>query len=568
MQNPTHSDGSGSLLPQVDMLVAALAYARKGWRVLPLHSVTIAGFCTCKHVDCTYAGQHPRIPYTVKDATTNFQTITQWWQDYPDANIGIATGEGLLVLNVDPTQGGSIEKLKEFFAIPETTLARSGDGNWQLYFSYNRALHLCNTKNKIGVGIESKADGSYVIAPPSLCRAHVRAVFLNELEPVNIPPLLLPPILQTQALPSLLSVDFSMVPPEQHALVQAELQFLATLLAPESPATSEWYATSHQKALPARFILAEKKRDIVLQQSAAMLKRVGACDDVLLTALQAFNRVQCRPPLSQEAVRTIVKRTGHGSPVLPVDKRDSVDAATIFPLEQLMTMPIVEPAWIIPGILPQGITLFAGRPMLGKTQLILEWSLALAGGVSVLDKFPVEPGGVLFFGLEDSIQSMYARAHSILHDRAIPSDFAWTSNWSRLNAGGLADLEEWLDIHPETRLVVVDALVRVHTFTRASPTLRDYTILTPLRRIAEQYHVSVLVLHHLRKSRPADLADEIQTLADLQDIVNCTMVLQHDHTQERTTLHISGTGMAAQTLLLRYHRTTSHWELECDDRPA
>jgi hypothetical protein len=46
----------------------------------------------------------PRAP-RVKDATTNRARILAWWTRHPQANIGLATGHGFDVLDVDGPAG-------------------------------------------------------------------------------------------------------------------------------------------------------------------------------------------------------------------------------------------------------------------------------------------------------------------------------------------------------------------------------------------------------------------------------------------------------------------------------
>ncbi len=74
-------------------LVAALCYAARGWRVLPLHNPDSLGQCSCANPTCDRVGEHPRTPNGVKSATTDFATIRSWWNQWPDANVGIATGD-------------------------------------------------------------------------------------------------------------------------------------------------------------------------------------------------------------------------------------------------------------------------------------------------------------------------------------------------------------------------------------------------------------------------------------------------------------------------------------------
>src|SRR5215470_11391526 len=85
----------------------ALYYASRGWPVLPLHSVE-GGRCRCGDATCRSPGKHPRTQHGVKEASAHSRQIGRWWQWWPDANVGIATGvaSGLLVLDIDPRNGG------------------------------------------------------------------------------------------------------------------------------------------------------------------------------------------------------------------------------------------------------------------------------------------------------------------------------------------------------------------------------------------------------------------------------------------------------------------------------
>lgn len=89
-----------------DLLSAALGYGKRGWRVFPVHSPT-GGTCSCGKADCRSIGKHSRVKGWLEVAGTSESTIRQWWQRWPDANIGIATGRksGLVVLDVDEKNG-------------------------------------------------------------------------------------------------------------------------------------------------------------------------------------------------------------------------------------------------------------------------------------------------------------------------------------------------------------------------------------------------------------------------------------------------------------------------------
>ena len=87
---------------------AALDYAKSGFRVLPLYSIK-NGKCTCGK-NHPRPGKHPRTLRGWKDATTDLDTVRRWWEKWPNANIGMVTGE-LVVLDVDLPQPSPLSML-------------------------------------------------------------------------------------------------------------------------------------------------------------------------------------------------------------------------------------------------------------------------------------------------------------------------------------------------------------------------------------------------------------------------------------------------------------------------
>src|SRR5262249_43391755 len=93
-------------------LLTALAYARKGWRVFPLHSV-IDGRCSCGKACGERRAKHPRTPHGFQDATTDETQLATGWAAWPDANIGIATGPESGIFVIGPDGQAGIDALAE-----------------------------------------------------------------------------------------------------------------------------------------------------------------------------------------------------------------------------------------------------------------------------------------------------------------------------------------------------------------------------------------------------------------------------------------------------------------------
>jgi hypothetical protein len=148
---------------------AALDYAARAWPVFPLH--TAAPTCSCGAPSCERAGKHPRTKNGLKDATTNLDQVHAWWSQFPEANIGIVTGavSGLAVVDVDANRDGLL-RLGELEAkhgtLPETPTAQTGGGGMHLLFSLP-VEGLTNSINRIAQGIDVRAEGGYIVAPPS-----------------------------------------------------------------------------------------------------------------------------------------------------------------------------------------------------------------------------------------------------------------------------------------------------------------------------------------------------------------------------------------------------------------
>jgi putative DNA primase/helicase len=148
----------------------ALKYAALGLHVHPLHTI-VDGHCSCDAgSDCAHPGKHPRTPNGVKDATIDRKTIKAWWNRWPDANIGIATGRmsDIFVLDVDGDVGkASRKELKaKHGRLPKTVTVRTGRGR-HLYFRCDGA-RVGNSVGKLGNGIDVRGDGGYIVAAGSV----------------------------------------------------------------------------------------------------------------------------------------------------------------------------------------------------------------------------------------------------------------------------------------------------------------------------------------------------------------------------------------------------------------
>lgn len=174
--------------------VVALRYAARGWAVLPVHTPLPHGGCSCEQ-DCgVSAGKHPRTRHGLKEASRNPDRIWSWWRRWPQANVGICTGResGLVVLDVDVRHNGeaSLEALEATYdRLPRTLTALSGGGGRHLYFQHP-GQRISNTAHLGGFsGLDVRADGGYIVAPPSLHQSGQHYAWEEPLRPLEVLPL-------------------------------------------------------------------------------------------------------------------------------------------------------------------------------------------------------------------------------------------------------------------------------------------------------------------------------------------------------------------------------------------
>lgn len=115
-------------------------------------------------------------PHGCKDATGDPERVAAWWRTEPQANIGLATGHMFDVIDIDGPRGmqsllGDLPRLDaEGGPWAQITAASIGEvktpGGWHYYFDAVPGAR--NGASRWGAGVDTRALGGYVLAPPSI----------------------------------------------------------------------------------------------------------------------------------------------------------------------------------------------------------------------------------------------------------------------------------------------------------------------------------------------------------------------------------------------------------------
>jgi hypothetical protein len=131
------------------MIEAALSWLDRGFPVFPI----------------VPRGKKPLgslVPHGLKDATRDPAVIRDWWLRVPKANIGLRTGEGYFVIDLDGPDAAA------WFAkhcAPRTLTVKTAKG-FHAYFS--AAARVPNSAGKLAPGVDVRGGGGYVVAAPSI----------------------------------------------------------------------------------------------------------------------------------------------------------------------------------------------------------------------------------------------------------------------------------------------------------------------------------------------------------------------------------------------------------------
>ena len=430
------------------LLQQALGLAARGWRVFP----------------CESKGKKPLVRDWPHVAATNFLDVTDIWRPFPEANIGVATGQssGIFVLDVDGQVG--TDSVLAWNArgqeLPATLRVRTARG-WHFYFAAPSDMNIHNSASKLAPGLDVRGNGGYVIAPPSIHETGAVYEFHDSGSPVLPAP-----------------------------------DWLLDLLGNRAEVIADVETAS---AIP------EGRRNNTLMRLAGSMRRRGASRSAIEDALLNENSERCLPPLSEAEVSEIACSVSRYEPA-----RSKQAAGNRRP--ELLTLSDVvarEVDWLWKPYLALGmLAMLSGDPGAGKTFV----SLAIAADVST-GRVPstcdaCTPGDVLYLSAENSPEHVVRpRFDSLGGDPArfhlLRGSVVGEGQQTERGCVRLSDVSLLRDalLNTQARLVIVDPIqsylgaeVDAHRSNETRP------VMDGLARLAEEHGCCILLVRHLSKA--------------------------------------------------------------------
>jgi archaellum biogenesis ATPase FlaH len=457
---------------------AALAYAKGGWPVFPVHGIQ-NGHCTCGKAGCEKPGKHPRTTHGLKDATTEEAMIRAWWARWPDGNIGHPTGK-VVVLDIDGPAGEAA--LAELEAkrgkLPATLTARTGrEGGKHLYFDANGAKAR-NSASKLGPHLDIRGEGGYVILPPSIHQSGNTYQWGSKVRAAALP------------------------------------AWFAALLAEAERNQSSETGTGG--------LIREGQRNAHLASLAGSMRRRAMTPEAIEAGLLKENAGRCDPPLPEREVRGIATSVSRYEPAKPgaQPSGETISLAKMRVFSSIKPEPL---RWLWPGRIPLGKpTVIAGDPGLGKSLLTLDIAARVSTGAAFPDGAACDQGSVVLLSAEDdagdtirprldAAEADVSRIHLLEAVRNVMADGKAVETTFSLER----DIPALEDAIQQTgaRVVVIDPISAYLGATDSHNNSAVRGLLTPLAALAGRYKVAVVAISHLRKSGGAAIHRIVESLA-------------------------------------------------------
>ena len=218
--------------------------------------------------------------------------------------------------------------------------------------------------------------------------------------------------------------------------------------------------------------------------------------------------------------------------------------------------------YLVNTLLQPGLCILSGAPKVGKSWLVLHLCMQVAKGEPFLG-LDVRQGDVLYITMEDTARRIHRRINTITEESS-PHLYV-TNSCARLGNLLFWQLQEFINEHPDTRLIVIDTYQLIRDGGKDTSYSNDYSETREIKEFADCFGVCVLLVHHNRKMPDEDFANVISGTTGIAGSCDTIMVLQKEKRKSReATLSCTGRDIEDRELKMELDRKTCTWSVKSD----
>jgi hypothetical protein len=249
------------------------------------------------------------------------------------------------------------------------------------------------------------------------------------------------------------------------------------------------------------------------------------------------------------AVTTTPAATVRPSPKVMGPRMDAAD---------LLALDLPPLRWIVPGLIPEGTTILAAPPKVGKSCLVYQIAVEASIGGDLLGR-RVVPGSVLYLALEDGKRRGQDRLRAALAGRTMPRG-RLEVQWDARNIGdGLEeDISNWLDEHPDAVMVAIDTLGKVRGASDGRRNAYDVDVaaMARLQDLFRDRPVALVIVHHARKESTDDFLTSVSGTYGITGSADTIVVIRRKRNEAFGTIHVTGRDVADEEISARFDELT------------
>ena len=198
--------------------------------------------------------------------------------------------------------------------------------------------------------------------------------------------------------------------------------------------------------------------------------------------------------------------------------------------QELLAKEVQEIPFVVKDLIPIGLTVLAGSAKVGKSWLALWLSVTVAKGENVWG-YESEKSTALYLCYEDNEIRIQNRLSDITDDA--PDNVHFCTEVSKLGGDLEARIKNFISEHSDTKLIIIDTLQTIRCPTTESSYANDYSDLTILKNLADEYKIAIVLIHHFRKQKDSDVFNQITGSTGIQGVADTMFTLAQSRRGEK-----------------------------------
>ncbi|MGP5026775.1 AAA family ATPase [Glutamicibacter ardleyensis] len=194
--------------------------------------------------------------------------------------------------------------------------------------------------------------------------------------------------------------------------------------------------------------------------------------------------------------------------------------------------------YVVPGVIPEGLTILVAPPKVGKSWMVLGIAEAAASGGQVFGAIQVKRRPVLYLALEDGPRRLKSRLKVI----GVESGNNNLMFLTKLMAGVDVTMQAFLERHGHNKpLIILDTLGKVRgTYSGNDAYGKDYSQMSALKGLVDDVPgSSLIVVHHTNKGEKSDFLDSVSGTQGLAGAADSILAIRRERNTTNSTLHVT-----------------------------